>query len=121
VPRAELACGKVGDDIDGMAVQLDEPALRPLSGPTACMTASWCICMTRGIIPPRVLVVVLAPRVMAHSPVGVGKSSCEEEPSHARRRLVVRGADLSCEAETCRGDPSCRELVGDLTSCQCGS
>jgi hypothetical protein len=28
----------------------------------------------------------------------------------------VRGGDFSCEAETCRGDPSCRELVGDATS-----
>jgi hypothetical protein len=25
----------------------------------------------------------------------------------------VRGRDLSCEAENCRGDPSCRELVED--------
>jgi hypothetical protein len=28
----------------------------------------------------------------------------------------VRGGDLSCEAETCRGDPSCRELVGDAAN-----
>jgi hypothetical protein len=34
----------------------------------------------------------------------------------ARRRLVVQGGDLSCEAETCRGDPSCRELVGDAAN-----
>jgi hypothetical protein len=33
VPRAKLACGRVGDDGDGMAVQLDKPALRLLSGP----------------------------------------------------------------------------------------
>jgi hypothetical protein len=36
------------------------------------------------------------PRVMAHVPVGVG--------------------GRSCEAETCRGDPSCRELVGDAAN-----
>jgi hypothetical protein len=50
---------------------------------------------------------------MTHAPVGAGG--------------VVRGGDLSCEAETCRatqrlvvrdgdfsGDPSCRELVVDV-------
>jgi hypothetical protein len=34
VPRAELACCRVGDG-NGMAVQLSRPALRPLSGPAA--------------------------------------------------------------------------------------
>jgi hypothetical protein len=29
------------------------------------------------------------------------------------RGEVERGGDFSCEAETCRGDPFCRELVGD--------
>jgi hypothetical protein len=33
-----------------------------------------------------------------------------------RRRLLVRGGDLSCEAETCRGDPSGGELVGDAAN-----
>jgi hypothetical protein len=28
----------------------------------------------------------------------------------------VRSGDLSCEAETCRGDPSCRELVRDAAN-----
>jgi hypothetical protein len=28
VPRAELACGKVGDDVDGMVAQPGRPALR---------------------------------------------------------------------------------------------
>jgi hypothetical protein len=32
VPRAELACGRVGDDGDGMATQSVRPALRLLSG-----------------------------------------------------------------------------------------
>jgi hypothetical protein len=32
VPRAELACGRVGDDGDGMAAQLVNLALRLLSG-----------------------------------------------------------------------------------------
>jgi hypothetical protein len=28
----------------------------------------------------------------------------------------VRGGEFSCEAETCRGDPSCRELVEDAAN-----
>jgi hypothetical protein len=32
VPRAELPCGRVGDDGDGMAAQPVRPALRLLSG-----------------------------------------------------------------------------------------
>jgi hypothetical protein len=40
----------------------------------------------------------------------------EPEGGRARRRLVVRGGDFSCEAETCRGDPSCGELVGDAAN-----
>jgi hypothetical protein len=35
VPRANLACGRVGDDGDGMDAQLSRPALRLLSGPAA--------------------------------------------------------------------------------------
>jgi hypothetical protein len=110
VPRAELACGRVGDDVDGMAVQSNIPALRLLSGPVACMTASWRICMARGIVPPRILVVVLAPQARAacHSPRTnqSGESSCEAETCRARRRLLVRGGDLSCD---CRAR---RRLVG---------
>jgi hypothetical protein len=37
VPRAKLVCGRVGDDVDGMAAQPGRPALRLLSGPAACM------------------------------------------------------------------------------------
>jgi hypothetical protein len=61
VPQAKLACGRVGDDGDGMAMQPNRPALRLLSGPAACMGASWCIYMAWGTVPPRVSVVVLAP------------------------------------------------------------
>jgi hypothetical protein len=42
--------------------------------------------------------------------------SCEVETCRVRRRLLVRGGDLLCEAETSRGDPSCRELVGDAAN-----
>jgi hypothetical protein len=96
VPRAELACGRVVDDGDGMAAQPVSPTLRLLLGPAACMATSWCICMARGIVPPRASVVVLAPCVMAHAQVGAGRRSCE--------------------AETCRGDPSRGELVGDAAN-----
>jgi hypothetical protein len=61
VPRAKLTRDRVGDDVDGMAVHPYIPALRLLSGPAACMTANWCICMARGIVPPHVTVEVLVP------------------------------------------------------------
>jgi hypothetical protein len=62
---------------------------RLLLRPTACMTATWCVCMAQGIIPLRVSVVALAPRVMAHAPVRAGGRSCEAETCCSRRRLVV--------------------------------
>jgi hypothetical protein len=63
--------------------------------------------MAWGIVPPRVSVVVLAPcaRAARHGP-----------RTSRSRRVVVRGGDLSCEPETCCGDPSCRELVGDAAN-----
>jgi hypothetical protein len=103
----------VGDDVDGMAVQPDRPALRLLSRPAACMTANWCTCMARGIVPPRVSVRALVPQARAacHGPCTSRSRgrSCEAEASRARRRLLVRGGDLS-------GHPSCRELVGDTAN-----
>jgi hypothetical protein len=61
VPRAKLACGGVGDDVDRMVVQMGRPTLRLLSGPTLAWAASWCICMARGIVPPRVMVEAFVP------------------------------------------------------------
>jgi hypothetical protein len=107
VPRAKLACVRVGDDVDVMVAQLGRPALRLLSGPAACMAASWRICMARVVIPPHVIAKVLAPQavphVMTHSPVRVGGSSCEVDTCRARQRLVG-------------GDPPCGELVGDAAN-----
>jgi hypothetical protein len=103
VPRAEFACGRVGDDGDGMSAQPVRPALRLLSGSTACMTASCCIFMAWGVVPPRTSVVVLAPRVMAHIPVGARGRSCEAETCRARWRLLGR-------------DPSCGKLVEDAAN-----
>jgi hypothetical protein len=37
VPWVKVACGKLGDDVDGMAVQLGRPALRLLSRSGFCM------------------------------------------------------------------------------------
>jgi hypothetical protein len=70
VPRAELACGRAGDDGDGMAAQPVRPALRRLSRSAACMAASCCTCMAWGIVPPHASVVVLAPWALAvcHGP-----------------------------------------------------
>jgi hypothetical protein len=91
---AELACGRVGDDGDGMAAQPVRPTLRLLSGqllawPPAVVFA-WCgesfphvrrwWCSRLG----------LALCAMAHAPVGAGGRSCEAETYRARRRLVVR-------------------------------
>jgi hypothetical protein len=93
VPQAKLACGRVGDDVDGMATRSDRPALRLLSGPAACMTASWYICMARGVVPPRITVKVLAPQAC---------TACHGPRTSRSWGEVVRGGDLSCEVETCR-------------------
>jgi hypothetical protein len=80
------------------------------------MDASCCTCMAWGIAPPHASVAMLALCAMAHASAGARGRSSEVETFRARRRLVVGGGDLSCEAETCRGDPSYRELVGDATN-----
>jgi hypothetical protein len=100
VPPSKLACGRVGDDVDGMAVQPDRPAVRLLLGPAACMTASWCICMARRIVPPHIMVEVLVPQ--AHAACH-GPHTSRSRGARARRRLV-------------RGDPPCGELVGDAAN-----
>jgi hypothetical protein len=106
VPRAELACGRVGDDGDVMAAQPVRQALRLLSRRAACMAAGCCTFMTWGIVPRARRWWCsrrgLSSRVWAHAPVRAG--------------LVVRGEDLSCKAKTCRGDPSSGELVGDAAN-----
>jgi hypothetical protein len=114
VPRAKLTCGRVGDDVDEMAVQPGRPALRLLSGPAACMAVSWCICMAQGIVPPRVTVEALVPQARA---------ACHGPCLSQSRGELVRGGDLSCETEICRarrrllgGDPSCGELVEDAAN-----
>jgi hypothetical protein len=51
----------------------------------------------------------------AHA-VHLGPHTSRDWSSRARRRLVVRGGDLSCEAETGRGGSSSGKLVGDATN-----
>jgi hypothetical protein len=122
VPQAELACGKVGGDGDVMAAQPVRPALRLLPGKAACMAASCSAYMEWGTVPPCASVVVVVPCIWVHVPVGVrlvvrgGDFSCEAETSCVRRRLVVRGGDFSFEPETCCGGPSSGELVGDAAN-----
>jgi hypothetical protein len=101
VPRAKLACGRIGDDIDVMVAQPGIPALRPLSGSAACMAASWCICMARGVVSPRVIA-----KVLAHQ----ARAACHGPLTSRSRGKLVRGGDLSW------GDPSCGELVEDAAN-----
>jgi hypothetical protein len=70
VPRAELACGRVGDDGDVMVALLVRPALRLSAGRAACMAASCCTCMTWRFVPPHASVAILVSCVWAHTPVG---------------------------------------------------
>jgi hypothetical protein len=89
VPRAELACGRVGDDGDEMAAQPVRATLRLLSGSAACMAAGWCICMARGIVPPRI--------------GGGARAACHGLCTSRSRGEVVQGGDFLWEAETSRG------------------
>jgi hypothetical protein len=65
------------------------------------MAASCCTCVMWRFVPPHASVAVLVPCVWAHASVGTGllvrggDSSCEVETCRVRRRLVVRGGDLS--------------------------
>jgi hypothetical protein len=118
VPQMELACCKVGDDGDGMAVQLSRPALRLLSGLVAC-TERQLVCLhgtgnrsstRRGE----------GAHVSGSHRVSWPTPQLETGTARANERLVVGGGDLSCEAETfrarwrpLRGGPSSRELVED--------
>jgi hypothetical protein len=78
VPRAELACGRVGDDGDVMATQPVRPALRPLPGWVACMAASCCTCTMWGIVPPH-----------GTCAARLGPRTSRDWTSRARRRLIV--------------------------------
>jgi hypothetical protein len=100
VPRAKLACGRVGDDGDGMTTQSGRPALRLLSVPAAC--AGRQLVRLHGVgnrSPTRRGGGVCAPgsrRVSWPTP------QLESGKARVGQRVVVRGGDVSCEAETRR-------------------
>jgi hypothetical protein len=111
VPRAELACHRAGDDGDGMAVQLSRPTLRPLSG-IATRTGCQLVCL-HGVgnrSPTRRGEYV---HVLGSRRVSWPTPQSELGTAYANERLVVRGGDLLCEADTARRGPSRRELDGD--------
>jgi hypothetical protein len=96
VPRAELACSRVGGDGDGMVVQLTRPALRLLSGPAA-RTGRQLVCLhgTGNRSPTRRDEDI---RVLGSRRVPWITSQSETGTTRANERLVVQGGDLSYEA-----------------------
>jgi hypothetical protein len=128
VQQSELVCCRVGCDGVLMAVQLSSVALCPLSKMSApachqlvCLhgMGNWhptrCNGGSRALVWHHVMWVApwseTGTARANKQVVGGGDSSCEAEAGHARRRLVVRGEDLSCKEKTCRRSFL---LVGDL-------
>jgi hypothetical protein len=107
VPQAKLACGRVEDDVDGMAVQPVRPTLRPLSGQLLAWAAQLVPLHGAGNHSPTRR--GAGARASASRRVSWLVPQSELGGARARRRLVVRGGDLS-------GDPSCGELVGDAAN-----
>jgi hypothetical protein len=89
VPRAEFACGRVGDGGDVMV----RPALRLLAG--------------AGRLHGRQLLHLYDVEIRSSARVGGAARACASGPTHQS------GLDLSCEAETCRGGSSSGKLAGD--------
>jgi hypothetical protein len=98
VPRVVLACGRAGDDGDVVAAQPVRPALRLLPGKVVNMSASCCPCITWRFVLPHASVVMLVSCIWAH--ISVGARLVMRGEDFLWPRLVVRGGDLSCEAET---------------------
>jgi hypothetical protein len=95
---------QVRRDGDLMAVQLSRATLRLLSGPTARVG--------------RQLVRLHGMGNRSPTRRGRGVHARDRATWYGlrlgwRRRLVVRGGDLSCEVETCRRGSSSGELVGE--------
>jgi hypothetical protein len=95
----EFACCWVGCDGDLMVAQLSRAALRLCRGQLPARAASRCVYMAWRTAPTRRGGGVHAPG-SRHVVRLVPWSGAET--ARARWRLVVRGGDLSCEAETCR-------------------
>jgi hypothetical protein len=100
VPRAELACCRVRDDGDVTAAQPSRAVLRLLSGPAVRAGHQLVYLHGVGNGPPTCrgddVCVSGSYRVSWPTP------QSETGTARANERLVVRGGDLSCKAETCR-------------------
>jgi hypothetical protein len=96
VPRAKLACRRVGGDGDEMAAQLSRPASKLMSGPAARVGRQLvCLHCVGNRFPTRRGEDVRVSGVAPHASVGVRGSSRETETSRVRRKVVVRGRDFS--------------------------
>jgi hypothetical protein len=93
VPRAQLACGSVGDDGDGMTVQPNRPALRLLSGPATCMGRQLVCLHGAGNRSPTHHGGSV--RIPGSRLVSWPTPRSESGEARTGRRLVVRGEDLS--------------------------
>jgi hypothetical protein len=98
VPRVELVCSMVGDGGDGMAVQLSRPALRLQSGRAARSGHQLVYLHGAGSRSPMRCSEDV--RVSGSRRLSWPMPQSESGTARARRRLVVRGRDLSCKAET---------------------
>jgi hypothetical protein len=93
VPQAELACGRVGDDGDGMAAQPVRPALRLLSG-VSCLHGRQLLYL-HGVGNRSSTRISGGARALGfHCASGPTRQSepdlsCEAETSRARQRLLV--------------------------------
>jgi hypothetical protein len=95
VPRAELACNRVGDDDDWMAAQLSKPALKLLSGPAACTDRQLVCLHGAGNRSPTHRGGDV--RVSGPQRVSWPTPQLDSGTARARRRLVVQGGDYSEE------------------------
>jgi hypothetical protein len=116
VPRAKLADGRVGYDVDGMAVQPVKPALRLSSGLAACMGRQLVPLHGAGNRSPTRR--GGGARASASCRVSWPMPQSESGGARARRRFVVRGGDLSGGSLLWGTGRIC---CGSMTSCQCGS
>jgi hypothetical protein len=101
-----LACGREGDDGDVMVVRLFRPALRLLPG-AGCLHG-------RQLLFSRDVEIRFSVRIGGDARVVcLDPRTCRSQTCRARRRIVVRGGNLPCEAET---GSSSGKLVGDVAT-----
>jgi hypothetical protein len=108
VPRAKLACGRVGDDDDGMVVQPGRHALRLLSGPAACMGRQLVYLHGTGNRSP----------MHRGGDVCNSRSRCVSWPTPQSESGGARAGQETCRTRQrlVGGSPFLRELVGDAAN-----